>query len=104
MTSRRSFLSSIIAAAAAPAIVKAEIIMPVRAVILPSRVGIDLAAGTDRSVLFRGLPGRYDSIEIETLDGLTHEQWVAQSRQIFVVRQAATPGRGADIDVLRMPQ
>lgn len=35
MTTRRSFLGSILACAAAPAIVKAEILMPVRKIIVP---------------------------------------------------------------------
>lgn len=36
MTTRRSFIGSILACAAAPAIVKAEILMPVRKIIVPA--------------------------------------------------------------------
>lgn len=67
MTNRRNFLGGIIAAAAAPAIVRAEIIMPVRSVWKPTSVGyssFDVAGAPDHSSLFTGQPGRYNDIKI----------------------------------------
>lgn len=61
MTTRRSFLGSILAAGMAPAIVKAEILMPVRKIIVPP-------------TLITGEIGHYYGIPIVSTDHIVDAQ------------------------------
>lgn len=88
-TSRRGFLGSILAACAAPAIIKAEILMPVRTIVAPDPiwVGVDLV-----HTLFKGEVGQYNGVRIITLESAA----MAQAGRFFsrtwgeALHQAAT--------------
>lgn len=86
MTTRRSFLGAILAAAAAPAIIRSEILMPVRQLVLPSDPVAELRRLGDTTIVTS--PGSLRVGDVITIAGVLGAG--GMHRQ-FVVSQSSGP-------------